>query len=49
VYDLVNLRHIHRVTLFAGPSVWLMHWLELPLGSTPAWHRVADVMLKAVQ
>jgi hypothetical protein len=34
------------VTMFAALFVWTLHWLEIPLGDTRAWHAVAKVMLK---
>lgn len=46
VYDLISLHRIHRATLVAAPFAITLHRLEIPLGLTPAWHTVSNLMLK---
>jgi len=46
VYDLISLRRLHWVTMFAAPYAFVLHRLEIPLGHTRAWHAVADLMLR---
>jgi hypothetical protein len=45
-YDLVSLRRVHWVTMFAAPFAFLLHRLEFPLGNTHAWHAAANLMLR---
>jgi len=46
VYDLISLRRLHWVTMFAAPYAFVLHRLEILLGHTRAWHAVADLMLR---
>jgi hypothetical protein len=48
IYDLISLHRLHWVTMFAAPYAFLLHRLEIPLGSTPAWHAVANLMLRVL-
>jgi len=45
-FDLLSIRRIHWATLCAAPFAFTLHRLEIPIGETPAWHAVSDLMLK---
>src|SRR5271170_4439234 len=45
LYDLVSLRRLHWATAVAAPVSWILHYLEIPLGRTAAWHAAANLML----
>jgi hypothetical protein len=45
-YDLLSLRRVHWATMVAAPFVYTLHTLEIPVGSTAAWHAVANWMLR---
>jgi hypothetical protein len=46
VYDLILLRRLHWVTMFAAPYVFVLNRLELPLGHTHLWHAVAGLAVR---
>lgn len=48
IYELISAHRVHWVTMFAAPYAFLLHRLEIPLGSTPAWHAVANFMLRVL-
>ena len=43
-YDLWSTRKVHRVTIWAGVSVLIAQQLQIPIGSTAAWHTFATWM-----
>lgn len=46
VYDLISLRRLHWVTMFAAPYIFVLNRLERPLGHTHLWHTVAALALR---
>lgn len=44
LYDLAVVRKFQRVTLLAVAFVLVLHFAEIPLGMTPAWHHFAAFM-----
>src|SRR5262249_48109168 len=45
-YDLWSTRKIHRVTLWAGIVLIVVHQIRVPLGNTSTWHSFADWVLR---
>jgi len=41
-YDLWSTRKIHRVTLWAGAALIVVHQVRIPIGKTALWHSFAD-------
>jgi len=46
IYDLINLRRLHWVTLCAMPYIFVLNRLERPLGHTHVWHALAGLALR---
>jgi hypothetical protein len=46
VYDLISLHRIHWATMFSAPFIWILYKFEFPIGRIPAWHHLANLMLK---
>jgi hypothetical protein len=47
-YDLFSLRRVHRSTMWAGPTIFLVSALSVPIGMTPPWHAFAGFLLHHV-
>ena len=45
-YDFWSTRKIHRVTIWAGAALIVLHQVRVPLGNTPAWRSFADWVLR---
>ncbi|GAC1401645.1 MAG: hypothetical protein NVSMB64_00130 [Candidatus Velthaea sp.] len=45
IYDLIALRKVHPVTLFASALIVIVQQVRIPLGMTGAWHAVANLAL----
>lgn len=48
-YDLWSTRKIHRVTLWAGGLLIVIHQVRIPIGKTAVWHSFADWVLRAAR
>lgn len=44
VYDLFSLHRLHRSTLWAGPLVYVLNLVRIPVGKTHVWIAFAQVM-----
>jgi hypothetical protein len=47
-YDLFSLRRVHRSTMWAGPVIFLVSALSVPIGMTPPWHMFMGFVLHHV-
>jgi hypothetical protein len=47
-YDLFSLRRVHRSTMWAGPVIFLVSALSVPIGMTPPWHAFAGFLARNV-
>jgi hypothetical protein len=47
-YDLFSLHRVHRSTMWAGPMIFLVSALSVPIGMTPPWHAFAGFLLRHV-
>jgi hypothetical protein len=47
-YDLFALRRVHRSTMWAGPLIFLVSALSVPIGMTPPWHAFCGFLLAHV-
>jgi len=45
-YDLWSTRKLHRVTLWAGALLIVIHQVRIPIGNTAVWHSFADWVLR---
>ncbi len=43
-YDLISLRRIHRSTLWAAPLIYALNQLRIPIGRTPLWTALSNVI-----
>jgi len=48
-YDLWSTRKLHRVTLWAGAALIVVHQVRVPIGNTALWHSFADAVLRLVR
>jgi len=46
VYDLWSTRKVHRVTLWAGALLIVIHQVRIPIGQTAPWRSFADWVLR---
>lgn len=44
LYDLTIFHKVQRVTLLATGFIIALHFAEIPLGRTAAWHRFAEIV-----
>jgi hypothetical protein len=44
IYDLISLHRVHRSTLWAGPLVYVLNILRVPIGKTRLWMALSHVM-----
>ena len=44
LYDLISLHRVHRSTLWAGPFVYALNLLRVPMGKTRLWVTLSQAM-----